>query len=460
MRASLSRAVLAALVLSFHLVALGPAAGQPPTPDVSALVDTLFAPLAGKELPGAAVVVLRDGKVLHSRAYGLANIELGVPNTTRTKFRLASVTKPFTALAVLRLMEQGRLGLDDTLATYVPDFVGGDTITIRHLLTHTAGLPDFMSFDEAKTLKREHAPGERLNYSNIGYMALGRVIEKVTGKVWEAHVREAILGPLGMNDTGMDSRRALERGRASGYTFGPEGRFENADYADLSRDPAAGGLTSTAEDMTLWMKALLDGRIVSPAAFRAAATPVTLAGGRQGAYGFGFALIPFRGLREIAHGGDIDGFNAYVSIYPDERLAIIVLSNAGLRPPGPVPAAESVAHQIAGALLGDRLGPEWPEAVAVPPSTLDRYAGRYRLEAPPMVTAVLGDTVEILREGERLFIEAKQGRSEIFPESGTVFYSKMGPVKIIFEPAPDGNAPEAVLSLMGLREFRLLRLSR
>lgn len=156
--------------------------------DLSGRIDALFAASAGRKLPGAVVLVLRDGAVVHSKAYGLASVEGGLPNTTRTKFRLASVSKSFTALLVLQLAEQGRLRLDDPLERYVPGVVGGDAITIHHLLSHTAGMPDFMSFEDAARLPRDAAPGERLNYSNLGYSALGRVIEKVTGKTGPARV--------------------------------------------------------------------------------------------------------------------------------------------------------------------------------------------------------------------------------------------------------------------------------
>ncbi len=452
--ASLRRALLV-LGLS-SAVALAKAA-PPPPPALAEKIDGLFASIAGKDLPGAAVVVLENGAVVHSKAYGLASIELGVPNTTRTRFRLASVSKSFTALAILQLVEQSRLRLDDPLARYVPDFAGGDRITIQHLLTHTAGLPDFMSFDEAKKLPPDSVPGERLNYSNIGYVTLGRVIEKVTGKSYESHLREAIFAPLGMNDTGVDRRSPLEKGRAAGYVIGPEGGLVNSEYTDTSADPAAGGLYSTAEDMTRWVQALVGGRIVSAATFEKMTTPVTLSGGRRGVYGYGFMLVPYRGLREVAHGGDISGFNSYFAIYPQERLAVVVLSNVGMRPPGPVPVAGDLVHRIVGLMAGDRLGPEWPAVVTLPTSVLDRYVGRYRLEVPPPVAEVMGETMEMSREGDRVFVVAKQGRVEIFAESETVFFAKEGPgVKVTFTGTAD--AREAVLSLMGLREFRLRRL--
>jgi D-alanyl-D-alanine carboxypeptidase len=451
---ALPRALLALACLAGAAL---PLFGADAPPGASERIDAVFAATAGGKLPGAAVVVVRDGAVIHSKAYGLANVELGLPNTPRTKFRLASVSKSFTALLVLQLVEEGRLRLDDPLGKYVPGVVGGDAMTIHHLLSHTAGMPDFMSFEDAAKMPRDAAPGERLNYSNLGYAALGRVIEKVTGKTYEAQLRDAILDPLGMKDTGCDRRDAALAGRATGYAFDPAAGVAPAEDSAAGNDFAAGGLYSTAEDMARWVQALVEGRIVSPATLEKAWAPVTLAGGRHGAYGYGFMLFPYRGLREVGHGGDATGFNSYVALYPTEKLAVVVLSNVGMRPPGPVPEAGAIAHRVVEVLAGERLGPQWPPSPAVAPEVLDRYVGTYRIEVPPPVAAVMGDSLVIRRDGARLLAKGKQGEAEIVPESETEFYAKEGPVRISFTPQADG-ASRAVLNLMGLREFRLTRL--
>ena len=451
---TLSRLLLTVACLT---VAARPGSGVEATFEPSARIDALFAAKAETKWPGAAVVVVRDGVVVHSKAYGLANVKEGLANTPRTKFRLASVSKSFTSLLVLQLVEQGRIGLDDPLEKYLPGIVGSDVITIHHLLSHTAGMPDFMSFEEAAKLPRECAPGERLNYSNLGFQALGRVVEKVTGKAYEARLREAILDPLGMKDSGGGWPAGPSEGRATGYLFDPaSGGVVLAETSNA--DPASGGLYSTAEDMARWVKGLLDGRIVSPATLEKAWTPVTLNDGRRGGYGYGFMLIPYRGLREVAHGGDISGFNTYYAIYPAEKLAVVVLSNVGMRPPGPVPEAGAVAHEIADAVAGDRLGPRWPPTIALAPAVLDHYVGRYRIDAPAPIVAVMGDAIEIRRDGERLIAKGKQGEAEIFPESETEFHSKAGPVRISFVRGEDGAPKQAIVTLMGLREFHIRRV--
>jgi hypothetical protein len=169
-------------------------------------------------------------------------------------------------------------------------------------------------------------------------------------------------------------------------------------------------------------------------------------------------LIPYRGVREAGHGGDISGFNSHVPISPDEGLAVVALSNVGMRPPGPVPEAGAIAHGVVDAVLGERLGPRWPPTVALAPEVLDRYVGRYHIDAPPPVADVMGEEIEIRRDGERLVARGKQGEAEIFPESETEFHSKAGPVRISFVLGADGAPARAILTLMGLREFRLTRL--
>jgi CubicO group peptidase (beta-lactamase class C family) len=453
--AFLSRSWLVPLAL---VAVAAPCAGETGAAgSLSTAVDSIFAPAAGRPLPGGVVVVLRDGAVVHAKAYGLSSLAAGESNTTRTRFRLASVTKSFTALAVMQLVEQGRLDLDDPLEKYLPGFVGGERIRIRHLLSHTAGLPDFMSLDEAMKLPPDGAPGERLNYSNIGYAALGRVIEKVTGVSYGEHLRRAIFEPLGMAETGVDGREPTDKGDAVGYLFTADGGTTKAEYTVTGRDAAAGGLHSTAEDMTRWLQALLANRIVKADTFARMARPAALSGGRQAVYGFGFMLAPYRGVREVGHGGDISGFNTWVALYPDERLGVIVLCNYGMRPPGPLPTAGDVAHEVLGAVAGARLGPEWPLAASVPASVLQRYAGRYRLAVPPPVAEVMGDAIAIQVEGTRVTASGKQGAVEIFPENATSFFSKAGPVRLTFLPRADGSCDEGVLSLMGLREFRLQR---
>jgi CubicO group peptidase (beta-lactamase class C family) len=449
-----SSAQLVAVVLAAMASAPLAAAELPP---LEQALQAAFARADGAASPGAAVVVLHDGAVVLSRVHGLANLAASQKVTTTTRFRLASVSKSFTALVALQLVEEGRLGLDEPVARYVPGFVGGEAVRVRHVLSHTAGLPDFVGLDAALSIPLDGAPGERLNYSNVGYALLARVIEKASGRGYEAQLRARILDPLGMKDTGVGRGEPVGEEWARGYLVRPEGGFQPAEFTAMGGESAAaGGLYSTAEDMTRWLQALLGGRIVSLATLREATTPTRLADGRPGAYGLGFMTIPFRGLAEFGHGGDISGFNSWFSVYPDERLAVVVLSNVGMRPPGPLPTAGDIAHAAVAAVAGERLGPEWPAVREVPGGVLERYAGRYRLLAPPPVLEVMGATLDVRLDGTRVYASSKMGEAEIYPESETAFYSK-GPARITFAPEADGSCNAAVLTLMGVREFRLQR---
>ena len=405
------------LVLACIAASAGPLLAAEAPPGASERIDAILAATANAKLPGAAVLVLRDGAVVHSKAYGLANLELGVPNTPRTKFRLASVSKSFTALLVLQLVEQGRLRLDDPLEKYVPGVVGGDKMTIHHLLSHTAGMPDFMSFDEAAKLPRDAAPGERLNYSNLGYSALGRVIEKVTGKTYEAHLREAILDPLGHEGQRLrPARRGPARPR-DGLPLRPrEGR--DARGVHRQRDDFAA------------RRPVLDGRghgALGPrapgGAHRLAARRSRRRGrrsrstdGRRGAYGYGFMLVPYRGLREIAPRRRHQRLQHATSrstrrrSWPSSSCRTWACGRRGRCPrPARSRTRSSTSSRATGSARSGRR--PWPSR----PEVLDRYVGRYRIDVPPPVAAVMGDAIEIRREGDAARREGQAGRGRDRP---------------------------------------------
>ncbi len=424
-----------------------------------AQVDALFASLEGKPVPGAAVLVVRDGAVIHRAAYGLANVELGVPNSPETVFRIASVTKQFTAMAILRLCEQGKLKLDDRLAGFFPDFPAAAEITVHQVLTHTAGLPDFVSVEEAARLPLESRPGERLNYSNVGYEMLGRIIEAVSGRSYGEYLAENIFRPLKMTHTGVDSRHRIIPGRAAGYQPDGKGGFSNADYSDLGKVPAAGGLYSSVDDLLRWDEALYSGVLVRPETVALAFTPAMLNSGRQVGYACGWMVGTHRGLREIGHGGDISGYNAYIARYPDQRFTVVVLSNMTMRPAGPIPDAGQLAHRIAEELLSDRMGPEQPPPdVQVDTAILDACVGRYRLEAPKIILQNAGDLCTFTRDGNRLVGQLGSATVPLFAESDTTFYSKEAPARITFVRDAAGKVTEFILVLGGVREYRAVRL--
>ena len=248
-----------------------------PTEEIALKVDEFINAYLELGKFSGAVLIAKDGEVLLSRGYGMANYEHDVPNTPRTKFRLASITKSFTALATLQLQEMGLLDVDEPIATYLPDYLNGDQITIHHLLTHTSGIPSYNIYPEYwdnrmlpsaiertvgifKDKPLEFSPGERYQYSNSGFLLLGHIIEEVSGETWETFVRENIFQPLKMFDTGYFRHGEVLKNRAAGYYVSG---VINADYIDPSWVHGAGGLYSTVEDLYLYDRALYTEELVS-----------------------------------------------------------------------------------------------------------------------------------------------------------------------------------------------------
>ena len=381
------------------------------------------------------VLVARDGAVVFDKAYGMANLELDVPNTTATKFRLGSVTKQFTAAAILLLEERGQLKIDDKVKAYLPDApMNWDRITVFNLLTHTAGIPNFTSLADYGTIKLsartaaasvaavrdktlDFGPGENMSYSNSGYLVLGEIIEKVSGQSYEKFVTDNIFTPLGMTDSGYDSNTALIPRRASGYIKGPAG-YVNAGYIHMSIPHAAGALYSTTGDLLKWQQGLFAGKVVSNASLDRMIRPF------KNDYALGLTSTLDKGRRVIAHGGGIDGFNTHLAYYPDTRTVIVALSNVN----GPVPGA--LAAQLSALMHGDAvtLTSERKE-ITVPAATLAKYAGAYELAPGVMITVTL--------EGDRLLAQLTgQGKNPMFPQSDTLFFLKV--VDAQFEFAADG----------------------
>ena len=291
-----------------------------------------------------SVLVARDGQVLFSKGYGMANLEWEVHNSPSTKFRLGSITKQFTAASILLLEERGKLKVEDTVKKHLPDAPAAwDKVTIFHLLTHTSGIPSFTSFPDYPKLKDfstspeklvawfrdkplEFQPGEKWNYSNSGYVLLGYLIEKISGQSYESFLRENFFKPLGMKDTGYDSSSEIIPRRASGYTPGKNGPH-NAEFIDMTIPFSAGAIYSTTEDLLRWEQGLFGGKVLSAASLQKMTTPF------KHDYAFGLGVHTVKGHKEIDHGGGIDGFNTHLSYYPEDKLTVVVLGNLNGKAP-------------------------------------------------------------------------------------------------------------------------------
>jgi N-acyl-D-aspartate/D-glutamate deacylase/CubicO group peptidase (beta-lactamase class C family) len=334
-------------VLCLALAGCGGGDARPGLPrDAGAQVDAVFAPFTSGESPGAAVMVIRDGEVAYEAGYGYADLEHRVPITPQTNFELASVSKQFTAVAVMILAERGRLSYDDSMVEYLPELARfGDRITIRHLLTHTSGLPDY--YDALEQQAGETMPdteqamrflagwgeplfpaGERYEYSNPGYEMLALVVERASGQGFGEFLHDNIFAPLGMTGTVVrDSSEPQIAHRARGYTR-KGGTFELLDHHPLNHIVGSGSIYSSVEDLARWDRALEAGSLVRRSTLEVAWSPVQLTAGEHYPYGFGWRLGRYGGLgHRVYHAGGWVGFSTFIVRYPERRFTVIVLSN-------------------------------------------------------------------------------------------------------------------------------------
>jgi len=338
--------------------------------------------------PGAAVRVTKDGEVLLHKGYGLADLEQGIPIQPDMVFRIGSVTKQFTAAAILLLEEEGKLSVEDDLRKHLPDYpTSGRTITIAQLLAHTSGIrsytdmPDFgkrmredMSVEEIIALFRDEPlgfePGEKYAYNNSAYVLLGAIIEKASGKTYETYLREKIFEPLGMSQTYYGSSSRIIPKRAQGYD-GVNAEFENAEYLSMTLPYAAGSLLSTVDDLAKWDRALYGTGLLSQASLDKWWKPFSLANGESTYYGFGWSISSYEGHPVVGHGGGINGFTCYLLRMPEDRVFVTVLTNRNDEKANP----GLVARKLAAAAIGK---PVNESTVALEPGALAKHAGLYR----------------------------------------------------------------------------------
>jgi CubicO group peptidase (beta-lactamase class C family) len=403
------------------------------------------------------VLVARGSDVLLSKGYGSANLEWEIPNTPATKFRLGSITKQFTAAAILLLEERGKLTLEDPIKKHLPDAPAGwDTITIFHLLTHTSGIPNFTSLPAYKSLKLEDTPvaktivsvrdksldfvpGEKMSYSNSGYLVLGHVIERVTGASYEKFVKDNIFTPLGMKDSGYDSNTAVIPRRAAGYMPSAAGPV-HAGYVHMSIPHAAGALYSTTEDLLRWQQGLFGGKLISAGSLAKMTTPF------KDDYALGVVVRTAGGRKVVQHGGGIDGFNTFLAYYPDNQLTVAVLANINGRTPTEIATKlADLAHGGVVQLTSER------KEIALPIAALSKYVGTYDL-APGvhMMIRLAGDRLTTQLSGQQQF--------PIFAESETKFFLKAVEAQVEFFTDASGAVTHAVMYQNG-RERKVPRTS-
>ncbi len=401
-------------------------------------IDTYLRPLMDEDLISGSVLIARKGEILVAKGFGPANREYDIPNSAETKFRLGSISKQFTAAAVMLLVERGLVKVDDPVSKFYPDYPGGDKITLHHLLTHTAGIPNFTGaaagpemyvyphkIDEViqafKDKPLQFQPGEKWSYTNSGYVLLAGVVEKVTKMPFEEFLHQNIFEPLGMKSTGQDSYTAIIKNRAEGYvSFGVD--VNRVEYRDMPTMTGAGSLYSTPMDLYLWDQALYSDKLLTKASRDLMFTP------HKETYGYGWFIEDRNGHRAISHRGEISGFIGSIDRYPDDSVTVIALFNY-----------ESTFARAAIRGLNDIAMGREPkpllvsEPPAIEPAVLLSYVG----------TFVIGesDTLKVTAKDGKLLVQGISATNPVSaaPQTATLFFVRGLNSLVKFEPAADGK---------------------
>lgn len=303
--------------------------------------EFIKAEMQKQKIPGVSLAVIRDGQIVYAKGYGYANVEHQIPVKPETIFQSGSVGKQFTAMAVMVLVEEGKINLDDKISKYFTDAPPEwSNVTVRHLLTHTSGMTDYpkdFNFradytedDIYKIIKATplgFKPGEKWAYSNLGYVTLGILINRVSGKFYGDFLKERVFNPLGMTTARIISEADIVPNRAAGYAL-VKGELKNQMWVSPSLNTTAdGALYLSVLDMAKWEAALNGGKLLQKTGYDAMWTPVKLNDGKTHPYGFGWSLADANGKRIIEHGGAWQGFKAMISRYPEDKLSVVVFAN-------------------------------------------------------------------------------------------------------------------------------------
>ena len=415
-------------------------AGEP----LSAAFDAILGPAYSQGGPGATAIVVKDGRTIYRKAFGLANVELQVTMRPDHVFGIASLSKHIAAAAILKLEEQGKLSVRDDISMYLPTYpFHGSRITIEHLLTHTSGINPLSETSDlraapaqegrlvdvlpewVKDLPPVSAPGERWAYSNFGYNLVAAIVEQASGRSFQEFLQKEIFDAAGLTQTYYNDRRRIIPLRATGYDASGADTFNVLGSRSRIFQPVgAGSLLSTVDDLARWNAALTAGHLIGPASLAKMFTAYTLKDGSSTGYGYGWDLGEDEGRRVYEHAGGTTGFVAHMVYMPDDHVFVCVLSN---KASAPVPI-QATAHRLAAAAAGRPIAE--PVAAPVSPEALDRLAGTYR-------GSDVG-TCTVSRDGGRLLATvAGFAKLELIPVGPTTFRSRVVTWTFDFQPATD-----------------------
>ena len=430
--------------------------------DPARLVDQLLAPWDRRDGPGAAVAVWRGGRTVFAKAFGMANLAYDVPFTTTSPTNIGSTSKQFTAFAMMLLVQDGKLALDDDVRKHIPELPDlGQTVTIRNLLTHTTGYRevynalliaarridegDFVSRDEMIGLVQrqpalQNAPGAEFNYNNTAFAIAAMIVERVSKQPFAEFMKNRVFEPLGMRNTMVRAdRHGTVPGATVGYSRGDDGTWR--DLGDLAGSMGAGGIYSTLRDLQTWVENYASPRVGTAAGIAQMMTPFTLTSGASTGYGFGLFIDKQGPLKRVHHGGADISHRSMLVYYPEINAGITVQSNDGGFNSG-------IAFRIASAFFPE-LTPRAAASVAFDPArydpkTFEPFTGRYSLDVAPSMVLTFS------RSADSLFLQLTgQPKAQIFPTSDSTFVLRVVAASVTFQRDAQGKVTGLMLHQNG-----------
>lgn len=423
---------------------------QASSASISAQLDKIASSFYLANQPGATVIVSKEGKILLRKGYGLANIQAQETMRAEHVMRLGSITKQFTAVAILQLVDAGKIGLQDSITRYLPDFPeSAKGVTIEHLLTHTSGIPSYTGkpgfmasaskdlsvqemIDTFKNDALEFEPGTEWKYNNSGYFLLGAIIEKVSGETYANYLAQHVFTPLGMQHTAYENYERAPQIKAFGYSKDAD-TFEAATKISMTQPYAAGALCSTVDDLAKWDAAIQAGKLLKADSWRRALTPYILKNGQSTNYAYGWGVGQFEGRQMYSHGGGIPGFSTFALSMPKEHLYVAVLTNAD----GGLAQPEMVATRLAASAIGKPI-PDF-KAIHLDQKALDRFVGVYRIDDK--------NRRYIVRDNDKLVMTRTNGpRTVLQPYSANGFFKDNNSLlRLEFTQADNGDVNNLIV---------------
>lgn len=406
-------------------------------PGLDSFISNIFKKLQIGTIPGTSVLVAQNGKIIYQNGFGYANIEKKITVTPDTKFKIGSISKQFTAVAILKLMEKGKIKIDDKLSKYIPDFPRGDEVTIYQLLTHTSGIHSFeyqQNFEMTKPITPKEQleiiknfpydfnPGEHYMYNNSGYFILGYIVAQLSGKTLSEYLNDTFFKPLEMYNTGIYVTNNVLTNEAQGYVMIGDS-VKKADFQEMSWGLGVGNIYSTTKDLYKWNEAIFNGKVLTEKTLKLAFAQAILNSGGKVDYGFGWLLTTNKGLTFIQHSGVSNGFYSYIERQQENKLTVCVLCNSLPTPEGinPVLNGQSISEFI----LQDKMKKQKIAVETISENILKKYVGRYNYGHGMVMMVTMKD--------KQLFGQMTAYESSpLIPISQNEFYFKPQNAKIKF----------------------------